>query len=88
MAASVVAIAFDFVLASVSFRSHNERRNTVVNVIRYGFEDEDIGLAKVRVTTALIEKYATNGRTLARNIEQAVRRDFERIPQRRLRITL
>jgi len=79
IAASIVAISFDFVLTSVSFRSHDERRNTVVNVIRYGFEDEDIGMARVRVATALIEKYASNGRTLARNIEQAVRRDFERI---------
>ena len=80
VAASLVAIALDFVLASVSFKSHEERRNTMINVIRYGFEDEDSGLERVRVATALVEKYAANGRTLAQNIEQAVRRDFERIP--------
>ena len=80
IAASLVAIAFDFILAGVSFRSQEERRQTLVNVIRYGFEDEDRGLERVRVATALVEKYAVNGRTLAQNIERAVRKDFDRIP--------
>lgn len=80
LSASLVAIALDFVLTSVSFKSNEERRNTMVNVIRYGFEDEDSGLENVRIATALVEKYAANGRTLAQNIEQAIRRDMEKIP--------
>ena len=80
VAASLVAIAFDFVLTGMSFKSHQERQDTITNIVRYGFEDEDSGLEKVRIATALIEKYAINGRTLAQNIEQAIRMDMEKIP--------
>ena len=80
LAASFAAIAFDYILTGVSFRSHKERRNTIANVIRYGFEDEASGLEKVRIATALVEKYTPNGRTVAQNLEQAIRRDIERIP--------
>ena len=80
VAASLAAIALDFVLTNVSFRSQKERQVTVANVIRYGFEDQESGLEKIRIATALVEKYATNGRTIAQNLDQAVRRDLERIP--------
>lgn len=80
VAASLIAIALDFVLTGVSFKSREDRRSTIVNVIRYGFEDEESGLEQVRIATALVKKYATNGRTVAKNMEQVIRRDFEKIP--------
>jgi len=79
-AASISAIAMDFALTKVSFKSQDERRKTIQNVIRYGEEDEARGLEKVRVATALIEKYATNGRTVAQSVAQAIRSDYAKVP--------
>lgn len=80
IAASISAIALDYTLTKVSFKSSDERRKTVLNVIRYGEEDENRGLEKVRVATALIERYAMNGRALAQSVSQAIRSDYSKIP--------
>lgn len=80
VAASISAIALDFSLAKVSFKSSDERRKTVLNVIRYGEQDEGRGLEKVRVATALIERYAVNGRAVAQSVAQEIRSDYAKIP--------
>lgn len=80
IAASISAIALDFSLTKVSFKSADERRKTVLNVIRYGEEDESRGLEKVRIATALIERYAANGSAVAQSVSQAIKADFSKIP--------
>lgn len=80
VAASISAIALDFSLTKVSFKSADERRRTVQNVIRYGEEDESRGLEKVRIATALIERYAANGSAVAQSVSQAIKSDFSKIP--------
>lgn len=80
VAASVSAIALDFSLTKVSFKSADERRKTILNVIRYGEEDESRGLEKVRIATALIERYAANGSAVAQSVFQAIKSDFSKIP--------
>jgi len=80
VAASISAIALDFSLTKVSFKSADERRKTVLNVIRYGEEDESRGLEKVRIATALIERYAANGSAVAQSVSQAIKSDFSKIP--------
>lgn len=80
LAASIAAIAMDFCLTKVSFKSAEERRAAIINVIRYGVEEEARGLERVRIATALIEKYAPNGRALSQTVLQAVRDDFSKIP--------
>jgi len=80
VAASISAIALDFSLTKVSFKSADERRRTVLNVIRYGEEDESRGLEKVRIATALIERYAANGSAVAQSVSQAIKADFSKIP--------
>ena len=80
VAASISAIALDFSLTKVSFKSADERRRTVLNVIRYGEEDESRGLEKVRIATALIERYAANGSAVAQSVSQAIKSDFSKIP--------
>lgn len=80
IAASFAAIALDSALAKVSFKSSDERRKTILNVIRFGADDEETGLEKVRIATALVEQYAPNGRALSQTISQSIRNDFSRIP--------
>lgn len=80
IAASISAIALDYALTKVSFKSADERNKTVLNVIRYGEEDESRGLEKVRIATALIERYATNGRAVAQSVAQAIRADYSKVP--------
>ena len=80
VAASISAIALDFSLTKVSFKSADERRRTVLNVIRYGEEDESRGLEKVRIAMALIERYAANGSAVAQSVSQAIKSDFSKIP--------
>lgn len=80
VAASFAAIALDYSLTKVSFKSSDERRKTILNVIRYGEEDEERGLEKVRIATALIERYAPNGRAVAQSVSQSIRSDYSKIP--------
>lgn len=80
IAASFTAIAMDAALTKVSFKSFDERRNTILNIIRFGADDEDAGLEKVRIATALVEQYAPNGRALSQTISQAIRNDFSKVP--------
>jgi hypothetical protein len=64
----------------VSFKSADERRNTVLNVIRYGDEDEVTGTEKVRVAAALVERYVPNGRAISLSMLNAINDDFEKVP--------
>ncbi|WP_321447329.1 hypothetical protein [uncultured Cohaesibacter sp.] len=79
-AASISAIALDYSLTKVSFKSLEERRKAVLNVIRYGEADESRGLEPVRIATALIERYAANGSAVAQSVFQAIRSDYQKIP--------
>lgn len=80
LAVSICAISLDYSLTKVSFKSSDERRKMLLNVIRYGEESEDRGLEKVRIATALIERYAQNGRALAHTVAQSIRDEYSKIP--------
>jgi hypothetical protein len=80
IASSIVAITLDYALAKVAFKSPEERRNTILNVIRYGDEDEAVGTEKVRVAAALVERYAPNGRSISQSMLNSIREDFQKIP--------
>lgn len=80
ISASISAVALDYSLAQVSFKSLDERRKTLLNIVRYGESDDARGLEKVRIATALIAKYAANGQAIARSVSQAVREDYLSIP--------
>lgn len=79
-AASICAIAMDSSLAKVSFKSVEERRKALLSVIRYGDEDEFRGQEKIRVASALVERYASNGAAIAQAMKNAINDDFSRIP--------
>ena len=80
IAASFVAIAIDSVLTNVSFKSSEEKRKTIENVVRYGDDNEKRGLEKVRVAARLVERYAPNGAALSQSITSAIKSDYENVP--------
>ncbi|WP_025996005.1 hypothetical protein [Pseudomonas viridiflava] len=80
IAASIVALTLDFCLAKVFFKSAEDRRKTISNIIRYGDEEEAPGLEKVRVAAALIERYAPNGRAVSQSMLNSIRADLQNIP--------
>lgn len=80
IAASIVAVTLDFSLAKVSFKSLEERRRTILSVIRYGAENEISGMEKVRVAAALVERYAPNGRSISQSMLNAIKEDLQRVP--------
>jgi len=80
IAASIVALTLDFSLAKVFFRSSEDRRKTISNIIRYGDEDEVAGLEKVRVAAALIERYTPNGSAVSQSMLNSIRNDLQGIP--------
>lgn len=79
-AASLVALSIDYIMAEVSFRSAGERRERLLNAIRFGNPDFDEGFEKVRVAVALVERFSSRGSTAARELEVAARKEFDRIP--------
>jgi hypothetical protein len=79
-AAAIVALSVDYVGAEVSFRASEERRTALVNAIRYGNIDESVGLERMRLATALVQKYVPNGDATARTLELAIKRELKNIP--------
>jgi hypothetical protein len=79
-AAAVVAISLDYVGSSVFFRATEERFAALVNAIRYGNIDESEGLQRMRLATALVQKYSPSGDSTARTLELAIKRDLANIP--------
>ncbi|WP_438392334.1 hypothetical protein [Caballeronia sp. DA-9] len=80
ISASVAAIAIDASLAKVSLKSAEERHHAILNVIRYGHDDETQGFETVRVAAALVEQYVPNGRAVSQAMINAVRDGFDKIP--------
>lgn len=78
--ASLVGANLDFVGAATPFRSADERREMLVNAIRYGSVDKDEGLEKLRLATGIVSQYADNGPAVAKAVEQGFTRDLNNIP--------
>ncbi len=79
-AASVVALSIDFVISEFSFRTIDERRSALVNAIRYGNADADLGRERIVLATELLKKYGPKGENTGRAVETAVMRDLQNIP--------
>lgn len=80
LAASIVIISLDSALTNVSFKSIEEKRISIVNILRFGNEDENKGLEKIRIAARLVEEYAPNGAAMAQTVFGAAKREFEKIP--------
>jgi hypothetical protein len=78
--ASVVAISIDFVLSEFSFRSAEERREALLNAIRYGTPDLASGKEKFVVAIELLRKYGPQGEASGRRVEAELAKEIQEIP--------
>lgn len=78
-AAACAAISLDYALSEYAFRSKEDRLLVAQNGLRYG-GDASSTLARIRASSSLIEKYAPNGRHLAKMVETAFMAEAERLP--------
>jgi hypothetical protein len=80
LTASMAAVSLDFVSNEAAFRTVEERKQMLVNGIRFGNVDQQAGLEKVRVATALVSQFADNGAALARQIFNRYSDEVSKIP--------
>lgn len=78
--ASLVGVNLDYVGVEAAFRSADERREMLVNAIRYGSVDKVEGLEKLRLATGIIRQYAENGPAVAKAVEQRFTHELNDIP--------
>ena len=77
---ALVAIGLDAVGVDTAFRPLEDRREILVNSIRYGNTDTEAGLEKVRLALGLVRQYADNGSVVAQVIGERTSEKFSSIP--------
>lgn len=80
LAAAIACEALDYVSVAAPFRSNDERRELILNAVRYGAIGHDEGQRILRVAVELIRKYAPGGSGVARKVEAGVKSDLNAIP--------
>lgn len=78
--AALAAIGLDGVRLDATFGSREDIRGILTNSIRFGNPDRMAGLAKLRVATRLVRRFAEDGATIARAIEERAQKEYEGIP--------
>jgi hypothetical protein len=80
LTSSFSAVSLDFVLASHSFQSQDERRRLITHGIRFGHSEALPAFSTVRAAIGLVRQYLENGSAIAKQIEIAFDADANRIP--------
>lgn len=80
LAAAIVCESLDFVSVAAAFRPLDERRDLILQAVRYGDLASDQGQRSLRLALALIEKYSPAGKASATAVEQGLKKDLESIP--------
>ena len=78
--AAVVAIGLDSVRLDATFSSLAELRTILTNSIRFGNADRAAGLARLRVATGLVRRFADNGAIVAQTVEDRAQKEYDDIP--------
>lgn len=77
---ALAAVALDQVVADLTFRSREERREALTNGIRYGHTDTREALSTVRAAVALIRQHTANGSGIAKLIEKGFEERANQVP--------
>jgi hypothetical protein len=80
LTSALAAISLDYVLADQAFRSRGDRRQSIINSIRFGQSEGVATVPVVRAAVGLARKYVENGTAVAKQIEYGFYADAERIP--------
>jgi hypothetical protein len=68
--AALVAISLDFVLADHAFRSQEDRRQIIIDGIRFGQSENNQSISTITTAVELARQYAENGNVVAKQIER------------------
>lgn len=80
LTSALAAISLDFVLAEQAFRSPDERKQIIINAIRFGQSDSVASMPIIKAAISLARKYSENGNATAKQIEYGFYEDADRIP--------
>jgi len=78
--ASIACAGLDYISVGAAFRSIEERRELLLNAVRFGEASTHSGTRALNLAVRLIEKYAPGGRATARQVEERFRSDLNSIP--------
>jgi hypothetical protein len=74
------AIGLDFVLADLAFQSHEDRRAALITGVRYGNTNVREALMPVRTAIGLVRQHASNGGSVAAQVERGFDHQAGRVP--------
>jgi len=80
LAAAIACAGLDYISVGAAFRSIDERRELLLNAVRFGVAGSLEGTRSLNLAIGLIEKYAPGGSTTAHKVEQKFRADLAAIP--------
>jgi len=80
LSAAIACASLDYISVGSAFRSLEEKKEALLNAVRFGAADSDEGTRSLRLAIGLVEKYSSGGRTTARQIESALKADLNAIP--------
>jgi hypothetical protein len=80
LAAAIACESLDYVSIGAAFRALEERRELILNAVRFGALSNEDGQQTLKLAIALVEKYAPGGRGAASAVKEGIKRDLEQIP--------
>jgi hypothetical protein len=80
LTSALAAISLDFALADQAFRSPEQRRQSIIDGVRFGIAEGASAASTIRAAIGLARKYADNGTAVAKQIEYGFNTDADRIP--------
>lgn len=80
LAAAIACESLDYVSIGAAFRAMEERRELIVNAVRFGALSNENGQQSLKLAIALVEKYAPGGKGAATAVKEGIKRDLEHIP--------
>lgn len=80
LAAAVACESLDYVSLGAAFRAIEEKRELLLNSVRFGALSNEGGHQRLKLAIALMEKYAPGGKATAAAMETALKKDFNEIP--------
>jgi hypothetical protein len=70
--AAIIAISLDFVLADHAFRSPEDRRQIIIDAVRFGQTESNRSVSTIKTALELARQYADNGTVVAKQIERGL----------------
>lgn len=80
LASAIVCESLDYVSVAAPFRAVEERRELMLNAVRYGAIGRENGRRTLSLAIELVRKYAPGGSSLAKTVESGLEADLNAIP--------